>query len=212
MKVYLLPGVGCDHRLFSRLDLHGLDVAYLDWPPFPAGGTLAQVAAELGRQVDAARPHMLLGVSMGGMVAQELALLTKPEKVVLISTWTGPWEWPWYMGVVKALHLPALISPSTMRWTWPLKRVLGPRPDEVDRLLWEMAVAQGATKIRRGVEAVLRWPGSRWNGPVVRIHGSGDRLIPLRFPVDHLVQHGPHIMVLVHASEVSRAICMAVAG
>lgn len=204
MTIYLLPGVGCDKRLFSRIELSGHEVKVLEWPPFPEGCTLDELAATLRAEVDAGRPHILAGVSMGGMVAEELALLTKPKKVILISTWTGPKEWPWHVHVAKFLHLSWMIGSFSLRATWPLKRILGKRPRDIDRLLWEMAMQQGAGKIRRGLEAVLRWKGGRWQGPLVRIHGDADRVTPLRFPVDHVVHGGPHIMVLTRADEVSR--------
>ena len=204
MTIYLLPGVGCDKRLFSRIELPGHEVKVLEWPPFPKGCTLEELAATMRSGVDAGQPHVLGGVSMGGMVAQELALLTKPKKVILISTWTRPKEWPWHVHVAKVLGLSWMIGSLTMRATWPLKRILGKRPLDIDRLLWEMAMQQGAGKIRRGLEAVLRWKGGRWKGPVVRTHGDADHVIPLRFPVDHVVHGGPHIMVLTRAAEVSR--------
>lgn len=210
MTLYLLPGVGCDHRLFGRLELSGMDVRYLEWPPFPKGCTLAELAQAMRPQVDADRPHILGGVSMGGMVAQELALLTHPRKVILISTWKGPQEFTPFVRVAKTLGLPVLIGRFTMRATWPLKRILGLRDRATDRLLFDMATQQTAAKIRHGVQAVLRWKGSRWTGPVARIHGSADHVIPLRFPADHVVPGGAHIMVLTRAAEVSEWVKAAV--
>jgi pimeloyl-ACP methyl ester carboxylesterase len=206
MTVYLLPGVGCDKRLFSRIELPGHEVKVLEWPPFPKGCALEELAEAMRHGVDATRPHVLAGVSMGGMVAQELALMTKPEKIVLISTWTGPKEWPWHVHVAKFLGLSWMIGSFTMRAMWPLKRILGRRPRDIDRLLWDMAIQQSAGKVRRGIGAVLRWKGSRWTGPAVRIHGDADHVVPIRFPVDHVVHGGPHIMVLTKAVEVSRLI------
>lgn len=204
MTIYLLPGVGCDARLFERLALPGLDVVCMEWPPFPKGCTLKELAETMRADVDATKPHLLAGVSMGGMVAQELALLTRPEKVILISTWTSPQEWPWRVHAVRSLGLSRLISPFTMWATWPMKRMLGQRDRATDKLLWDMAAGQGALKVRRGVEAVLRWKGSHWKGPTLRIHGDNDHVIPLRFPVDHVVPGGPHIMILTRAGEVAR--------
>ncbi|MBS1943941.1 MAG: alpha/beta hydrolase [Bacteroidetes bacterium] len=205
MVLYLLPGVGCDHRLFSRLQLPDMEVKVLEWPPFAKGCTLHELAAEMSREVDASRPHVLAGVSMGGMVAQELAVITKPEMVVLVSSWTGPREWPQYVRWASRLHLWNLVRTRSMRMAWPLKQMLGPRPGEIDGLLWDMAGSQGADKIRSGLEAVLRWKGSPWRGPVYRIHGDNDHVIPLRFPVDHVVKGGEHIMVLTKAVEVAGA-------
>lgn len=206
MKVYLLPGIGCDPRLYDRIDLGGLDVAKLSWPPFPPGCTLATIAHAMRAQVDTDEPHILAGVSMGGMVAQELAALTKPEKVVLISSWTGPGEWSLLARAGSGFQLYRSITHFTMWATWPIKRVLGQRDRVTDRLLWEMACAETARKIRIGTGAILRWKGSPWKGPVVRIHGDNDSVVPMRFPVDHVVRGGAHIMVLTRAEEVSRAL------
>ena len=210
MKVYLLPGIGCDPRLYDRIDLTGLDVVKLAWPAFPPGCTLASIAQAMRAQVNSDEPHILVGVSMGGMVAQELAVLTKPEKVVLISSWTGPHEWSLLARSGSAFQLYRSITHFTMWATWPIKRILGQRDRVTDRLLWEMACAETARKIRIGTGAILRWKGSPWKGPIVRIHGDNDSVVPMRFPVDHVVHGGAHIMVLTRAEEVSRALRAAI--
>lgn len=206
MTLYLLPGIGCDHRLYERLELEGLDTVLLDWPEFAPGCTLQDIALALRPQVDASRPHILVGVSMGGMVAQELAVLTGPEKVVLISSWTGPQEWPLFVRLNARLRPLWTINRFSLWATWPFKRMLGRRDRAIDRLLYDMAVEQTAAKIRRGVGAILAWPGSRWTGPLTRIHGDRDLVIPLRFQVDHRITGGTHIMVVTRAAEVSAAL------
>ena len=204
MTVYLLPGIGCDHRLFDRIDLAGFDTVKLRWPDFQPGCTLASIAQAISQEVQKDGPHILVGVSMGGMVAQELAVITKPVKVVLISSWTGPKEWSLLARAGSSLQLYRSITHFTMWATWPIKRMLGQRDRATDRLLWEMACAETARKVRIGTGAILRWKGSLWKGPVVRIHGDSDSVIPMRFPVDHVVRCGAHIMVLTRGEEVSR--------
>ena len=210
MNVYLLPGIGCDHRLFDRIDLLGIDVVKLDWPEFRPGCSLSSIARDLSAHIRSDRPHILVGVSMGGMVAQELAAITRPEKVVLISSWTGPQEWSLLARAGSAFQLHRSITHITMWATWPVKRILGQRDRATDRLLWEMACRETARKIRIGTGAILRWKGSPWKGPLVRIHGDSDRVVPMRFPVDHVVRGGAHIMVLTRAEEVSRALRAAI--
>lgn len=210
MKVYLLPGIGCDPRLYDRIDLAGFDVVKLSWPDFPPGCTLASIARAMSRAVRVSGPHILVGVSMGGMVAQELAAITRPEKVVLISSWTGPQEWSLLARAGSAFQLYRSITHFTMWATWPVKRILGQRDRATDRLLWEMACRETARKIRIGTGAILRWKGSPWKGPLVRIHGDNDSVVPMRFPVDHVVRGGAHIMVLTRAAEVSRLLRQAI--
>ena len=211
VTIYLLPGVGCDHRLYDRLELPaGHRVVKLDWPAFEEDDTLARIAERLLPRVSPDGPHVLVGVSMGGMVAQELALLTKPVKVVLISSWTGPQEWPPFVRVSAKLGLYRTIRDWTMRVAWPLKRMIDRREGSVDALLWDMACKQTARQLRLGTAAILRWKGSRWAGPLVRIHGDKDIVTPLRFPVDHLVKGGQHVMVLTSPREVSGLLAGAV--
>ena len=203
MRVYLLPGIACDHRLFDRIELAGSDVVALDWPAFPEGCTLRSIAEELAKQVDATQPHVLVGVSMGGMVAQELAVITNPNKVVLISSWMGPQEQPPSLAIFKLLRSWLVINSFTMWATWPVKRFLGKRDRAADKLLYAMAVSEGPAKIRIGFKAIIQWKGSTWKGPVVRIHGDKDMVTPLRFPGDHVVKGGEHVMILTRAEEVS---------
>jgi pimeloyl-ACP methyl ester carboxylesterase len=206
MDIYLLPGLGTDRRLFSRLQLPGYRLHLIEWPAFAAGCTLAQVAGELLPQVHAACPHVLVGVSMGGMVAQELALLTRPRHVVLVSSVTGPHEYPVLLRVSRRLRLDRFITDAAIRITWPLRRPFGVRDRAISDLLCRMAFDQGGRQIRRGTSAILRWQGSRWQGPLYRIHGDADRVLPLRFPVNHVVPGATHPMVITRAEEVGRAL------
>ncbi len=103
-----------------------------------------------------------------------------------------------------------MINHFTMWATWPFKRVLGDRDRKTDQLLYRMACEESATKIRHGAQAIMHWKGSPWKGPVVRIHGDKDVVTPLRFPVDHVVKGGPHIMVLTKPKEVSDLIRKAI--
>ncbi len=202
----MLPGLGTDRRLFSRIDLEGLPVRFLDWPAYKAGCALSDIAHMLREQVDADRPHIIAGVSMGGMVAQELAALTQPEKVVLISSWKGPHEWTWTAKLGAMLHVQHVITDATLRATWPVKRFLVGKGDpEIDQLLFDMACEEGGDKFRYGLNAIFRWKGSPWTGPLVRIHGEADLVTPLRFPVDHLIAGGGHSMIINNPRAVGKA-------
>lgn len=207
MKVYLLPGIACDHHLFDRIDLGGFDVVKLDWPRFRRGTTLEEIALDLVPHINKSEPHILVGVSMGGMVAQELALITNPVKVILISTWTGPQEWPRFVRFGAAVGVQRVITNTAMKAVWPVKRFLTGQDARTAEALREMALREGPQQIRRGLSAIFRWRGSRWKGPVVRIHGDKDRLMPIQqLQPDHVVRGGAHAMVYCHANAVSAAL------
>ena len=210
MNVYLLPGVACDRRLFEKFELPGHDLFPIEWPRIEPHHSLADIAITLSEQIDRTKPHVLVGVSMGGMVAQELAMLTDPRKVILISSVTGPQEWPALLHASRRFRLHYLIGDFTMRATWPIRQWWNKGDPEVAKVLFDMAVKQTAAQIRASAGAILRWKGSPWKGPIVRIHGDRDTLLPLRFPVDHVVKGGSHVMVFTRPKEISRIVQQAI--
>lgn len=209
MTIYLLPGVGCDKRLFSRIELPGHEVKVLEWPPFSKGCTLAELAADMRAGVDATQPHILAGVSMGGMVAQELAALTKPTHVVIISSWKGPQEMPMPIRMMRGKHPERMLTPALFKHTLPLVRwQMGVETPEDVALLDALVQAHPLDQLKIQINACLSW-----EGPAVpvqhltHIHGDKDRLMPLAPIVDAEVVHGgTHFMVYSMAAEVGAAL------
>jgi pimeloyl-ACP methyl ester carboxylesterase len=212
MDVYLLPGLGADHRLFGRLELPGHALHYLDRPEVPAGSTMADIARLLASRVNAQVPHALVGVSMGGMEAQELAALTHPRKVVLISSWKGPQEMPAHLKLLRGTHPERLLSKIFMQGSLPVIRwQMGvEKPDEV-QLLDSFLQMTSLEQLRVQISACLHWEGPAQPVPgLVHLHGDRDRLMPLsNIQGAQIVKGGGHFMVFSHGAEVSALVAKA---
>jgi pimeloyl-ACP methyl ester carboxylesterase len=216
MRLYCLPGLGVDHRLFDRCDLGTAEVVKLDWPVMPRGSSLADYAAALAARVNKREPHVLLGVSMGGMVAQEMAAITGPRKVIIVSSWKGPWEMPPLIRWLRPFRPEMLLTEWIMRRCVPVIRLmrakLGMETVEATRHIQMMLDRWSAEQIRVMVRAVLSWPGAEVKD-LVHIHGDRDALMPLKFIRDPIiVRGGTHIMVYTLANEVSAAVRAALKG
>ncbi len=157
MDVHLIPGLGADHRLFARIDLPGHRLIAHDWPEMPVGSTLAEFAARLAERIDARVPHALVGVSMGGMVAQELAALTRPRHIVIISSWKGPHEMPAPIKVLRGTHPEKLLSKAFIQRTKPFLRwqMGADTPGDV-ALLDALLEVHTAAQLQVQVDAVLQ--------------------------------------------------------
>lgn len=204
MDLHLIPGLGADHRLFERCDLAPHTVHAHDWPELPAGSTMAGIARTMAERVDASRPHALIGVSLGGMVAQEMAALTQPRKVILISSWKGPQEMPLAIRALRGTHAERMLTPAFFKGFLPVARwQLGVEsPDEQELFAHFLAVTPLA-RMRVQVGAVLAWEGAKVPG-LVHLHGDHDRLMPLGPIADPIVvEGGTHMMVFSKAKEVS---------
>lgn len=205
MDLYLIPGLGADHRLFGKLDLSGHTVHYLDWPTMPAGSTMTEYAKALAAQVDTTRPHVLIGVSMGGMVAQELAALTKPVKVIIISSWKGPQEMPRQIRLLRGTHPERILTPMILKQTLPIARwQMGIESPEDIALFDQLITVHNIDQLKGQINACVTWTGP--GEPVehvVHIHGDHDRLMPIANVKDaRIVTGGSHFMVFNKAKEV----------
>ncbi|MBK6832216.1 MAG: alpha/beta hydrolase [Flavobacteriales bacterium] len=212
MDLYLIPGLGADHRLFDRLALPEHTLHYLDWPRMPEHASLRQFAQELAHKIDRSRPHGLLGVSMGGMVAQELAAITDPKCVVLISSWKGRSEMPWNIRMMRGLRPERMVTDVMVRRVVPFLRILRWTLGMEDRASQELGQLMlstfSARDLRVMMDAVIHW-----NGPtsplkkLVHIHGDKDRLMPISLIKEPIVvPGGTHFMVYSRAEEVSAAV------
>ncbi len=215
MDVYLLPGLGADHRLFAKLELPGHDLYPLDWPAMPRGSTLRDFARELAVRIGPGRPHALVGVSMGGMVAQELAAITKPQQVVIISSWKGPHEMPPHLKLLRGTHPERVLSAALIARTKPfLHWQMGVSSQEDIALFDALLKVHTLAQLQVQIDAALNW-----NGPpapvreLVHIHGDSDRLMPIATIKGALVvKGGGHFMVYTLGEKVSALVRLAIPG
>jgi len=86
-KIYLIHGQGSDARIFSKLKLNqSFDTICLLLPMPEKGEHLENYAKKLIPKIDTTAPFILIGVSLGGMVAAELNDLLHPMQTIIISS------------------------------------------------------------------------------------------------------------------------------
>ena len=82
ISVYFMPGLAASSLIFERIDLPQelFEVHFLDWE-LPVGEeSLAEYAKRMSEKITAPNP-VLIGVSFGGILVQEMAAFLNPQKV-----------------------------------------------------------------------------------------------------------------------------------
>ena len=207
MIVYLIPGLGVDHRVFTRLSLDGHDVRYIRWEVPHRNESLKDFALRLAKQIDASRPFALIGFSFGGMCAAEIAKVLKPEKLILISSAKGEDELPWNIKLMRFIPAHRYAPESWYRrMAWMLKWFYGIRGKEQATLFHQMIHSMPKGYRRWASNCIINWK-NRDHVSALHIHGDRDVVIPSRNIKNALViKGGTHFMLLNRAEEISKII------
>ena len=109
--VYLLPGQGSDHRVFSHLKIaDDFEIRHLDYPLPEVGMSMSEYAKSLLSQIDRTQPFVLIGVSLGGMLSEELNEFCQPEKTIIISSAKSRNELPFRYKFQTAFPIYSFVS------------------------------------------------------------------------------------------------------
>jgi pimeloyl-ACP methyl ester carboxylesterase len=203
--LYLFSGLGADKRIFQRLDLSGYSVNYIDWNIPLEDETIEHYASRLLSQITTPKPT-LIGLSFGGIMAIEVAKQVETEKVILISSIKSGNEVPFYYrwmaraGIHK--HIPSGFFKNTNFVTnW----LFGSVTPFDQQLLKEILSETNPKFFAWALDQIIQWKNQTIPRNLVHIHGTGDRILPIRFSgYDIVVEKGGHFMTLNKAEEINR--------
>lgn len=204
----LLPAFGADHRMYQPLQAHLPDLRCP--PPLPAlaGESLGAYAERLIAAGVFEGARFVGGSSLGGMIAQEVAVRIKPEAVVLISTIRHPREF----GVLSR-RLGQWVTPRIPISAYRGARVLSPfiaptiglHRARLATLLNDMLRDLPPAWLHWAATAAFTWPGiEHLPCPAHQIHAAWDRPFPAsRSRADEIVPMAEHVLPLTHPALVA---------
>ena len=121
-KIFLIAGMGADTRIYNNIELpDDNEVIPVDWVEPDASDTLITYSQKLIKQYNITYNSIVIGNSLGGMIAIEIAKLIPLNKVILISSIKTIDEAPRYFSFFKMLplyrivpgkYLPTLVASS----------------------------------------------------------------------------------------------------
>lgn len=204
MNIYLFSGLGADERLFQKLKpVSGYDYVPLPYVHPGKSQTLAEYADLMIDEYKFKTPCIFGGVSIGGMIAQEIAQKVKPEKLLLISTLQHRSELPVYFKMGNNKFTKSLLNKPLLDAFAALGDKFTVKSKEGRKLFYEMLRDSKADFLTFGFGVVLGWQPPVAQVPVIRIHGSKDGIFPLSRIKDTIkIKGGNHFMVYEKGEEI----------
>lgn len=221
-SLVLVPGLGADAELY-RPQVDGLGrqrvlVTPLLWPTSEREtieSYARRLAAWIAARPEVSRPYFIGGLSLGGIIAAEVAECCGEEVagLLLIGACLRASEIPvrWKVLALLGQHVPDglgmaglnRLAPAIIaRW-----QELGPPEAELFQTVYSRASVR---HLKWAANAMRRWDRHALpRCPVYRAHGARDDIVPLREEwirpgIDLVVPDGRHLISLTHAQAVNR--------
>jgi pimeloyl-ACP methyl ester carboxylesterase len=205
VRAYFISGLGADGRAFYKIKLpRGYEPIYLDWiTPLP-DENFQDYAKRFSQAIKQDEEFILIGLSFGGMLASELAKITSPKKVIIISSLSSYQELPWYFKLAGKLGIHRIISPSVYKRATIMNRFMGAGNKEMKSIVYSYVNNIDPAFIRWSLNVIVHWSHTERLSEMIHIHGSNDHLLPYRYvKADYMVKGGGHLMVMNRADEVN---------
>lgn len=195
--IYTIPGLGTDSALFEAIDPEYL-WRRIAWqlPTYPQE-SLANYAMRLASLIPSEEVPFLLGVSFGGVVAQEIARIRPVAGIVLISSLVDAQEKPWWMPLFEYVPLYRLGVGEWRIKTLPLWAPSWGITDPQEQALLQAMFRRADDRLRFwSLRQLIIWEAPSMTVPTLRLHGTRDSLFSVRHPQTcTLLEGGTHFMV-----------------
>jgi len=106
MKIYAISGLGANELVFDKLEFPvNYNLIFIPWLLPLEDEVIENYASRMAQCIDDSEDFVLLGLSFGGIIAQEVAKIKQPRKLLLFSTVKSDMEKPLWIRLNKYLKL-----------------------------------------------------------------------------------------------------------
>jgi pimeloyl-ACP methyl ester carboxylesterase len=206
--IYCISGLGADDGVFQYLDLSFVKPVFLKWLEPLKNETLHAYAMRMKEKYIHEENPLIFGLSLGGMIAVEIAKSIPLSKTIIISSAKTKKEIPFYLKTFRYIPLYKTLPDWSIRQRSLMREFfLGAKIKEAKNYVKKVAQHADADFYRWAIGAILNWENETIPSNVVHIHGSNDKLLPYKFiKADITVNNGGHLMIIENADKVSELI------
>jgi len=200
IPVYFLPGLAANPSIFKniQLDSDRFEIHLLEWMiPFEEE-TISEYALRFCSKVTHTNA-VLVGVSFGGIIAQEMNLVHDFRKIIIISSVKTRQELPLHLQLAGKTKVYKLIPTSFFAQNIDLlsKYAFGtPIVKRLDLYKQYLSITD-KRYLDWAIKQVVSWNQKMSDPNLVHIHGDKDLIFPIENIIDSIVvKGGTHIMIL----------------
>lgn len=199
IHVYFMPGMAANSSIFNQINLPSdtFEQHVLDWFVPEKGMSLSDYAIAMCSKIEHS-DVVLIGVSFGGMLVQEMAKHISVRKVIVISSVKLTSELPKRMVFARYTGIHKLLPTGLVNNVELLaKYAFGETVTKRLELYEQYLSIRDKYYIDWSIDQIVNWKQSECPPNVVHIHGEKDSV----FPISHIndcipIKNGTHTMII----------------
>jgi esterase/lipase len=194
-----MPGMAASPTIFENIKLpeEQFEMHLLEWElPLPKE-SLSDYAKRMSSKV-VHQDCILVGVSFGGILVQEMKQFVNPKKVVIISSVKSSIELPRAMKIAKTTKAYKLIPTKLFENVENLaKYAFGDFAKQRLKLYEKFLSVRDKNYLDWSIEQIINWERKEVDAEVIHIHGDEDEVFPIKYIKNcTILKGGKHIMIL----------------
>jgi len=195
----MMPGLAASAAIFERIVLPNdvFETVLLEWEIPLDKETLPEYAKRIAKKIQHPNP-VLIGVSFGGILVQEMAKFIEARKVIIISSVKTNLEFPRRMKVAKTTKAYKLIPTNLLANIESLSAFsFGTKINQRLKLYEKFLRVRDKRYLDWAIEQIILWDRTVADENVIHIHGDADDVFPIKYIRNCIVvKGGTHVMIL----------------
>lgn len=199
IHVYCMPGLAANPSIFERIQLptKKFQIHWLDWLLPKPKESLKEYAQRMCKRVKHENP-VLIGVSFGGVVVQEMARFMQVRKVIIISSVKSEKELPRRMRIARCTGMFKILPTSLAGHIDAFEKMAYGGFVKKRLKLYKKYMSITDTRyLDWAIEKMVCWDQPDPMPGVVHIHGDKDLIFPYKYIQGCItLPGGTHIMII----------------
>lgn len=211
MKIYCISGLGANEKVYERLNLsEKYSLVCLPWILPLKNETLENYALRISINIDTTEDFIIMGLSFGGIMAQEIAKIKPPKKLILLSTIKNENEKPFWISINNYIPFYRLFPNIILTSSFLIK--IG---SKIRKAIYHQSLDLNAIYTFRENEYlnwafrnIIKWKNIEFDHRnTLHIHGTRDIIFPFgKIKNATKINKGTHMLIHERAEEVSEII------
>jgi len=199
INIYFVPGLAAGKEIFENINLpeDQIKVHYIEWLIPNKKEAIKDYARRMAKEVKEENA-VLIGVSFGGVVVQEMSAFLNLRKLIIISSVKSKFELPFRLSLARKTLAYKLVPTKLILSQDDLSKfAIGKKTKKRLELYQQYLSVRDENYLDWAIENMVCWNREKPDEEVIHIHGDNDFV----FPIDKIkncivIEGGTHIMIL----------------